>query len=296
MKSIFAVLLTLSFFSCREDQRDPAPRQSDAYFKDIKDNDVRLDPPKEGEWLYEQKERGQSFEQYKQARPLRPSDEKSVIYLKPIGRFNPLQLKVIGLMCAYAKIYFQQNVQLMDVTSDAVVPDSCKRTSDGKNVQLLTTYIMDNMLKNKIPADGLVMMAISEKDLYPAPDWNYVFGIASYHDYIGVSSIYRLQDQWLDSTNFKRCLRRLIQVSTHEIGHMLSMHHCISARCNMNGSNSLNESDGQPVRLCSECQQKLHWNLGYDNQVRLQQQITFLIKHGLKEDADMLQRDLDAVD
>lgn len=45
-------------------------------------------------------------------------------------------------------------------------------------------------------------MGITEKDLFPKPEWNYVFGLASYEDGVGVTSIYRFADGHLKDSNF----------------------------------------------------------------------------------------------
>jgi archaemetzincin len=146
-----------------------------------------------------------------------------------------------------------------------------------------------------MPKDGIALMAISAKDLYPKEDWNYVFGLASYIKRVGVSSIYRLQKAPLDTTNFTLCLRRLINISSHEIGHMMSIYHCTFARCTMNGSNSLQETDLCPNRLCSECQMKLFPNFQYNNRKRLQQLVTFCRENDLQSDFNVLNHDLVAL-
>jgi archaemetzincin len=46
-------------------------------------------------------------------------------------------------------------------------------------------------------------MAITEKDLYPKPDWNFVFGLASYTEQIGVTSMYRLLSYKSGKLDFK---------------------------------------------------------------------------------------------
>jgi archaemetzincin len=135
-------------------------------------------------------------------------------------------------------------------------------------------------------------MAISARDLYPKPDWNYVFGLASYTDRVGVTSIYRLQEKTLTPENYTRSLTRLIAISSHEIGHMFSMWHCTYARCVMNGTNSLQETDAMPNRLCSQCQMKLHWNFQYDNTRRLQELTAFFYKNQLRSDYLLANRDL----
>jgi len=70
---------------------------------------------------------------------------------------------------------------------------------------------------------------------------------------VGVFSMHRYGD------DFKLKLMRSLKVMAHEIGHIFTMDHCIFYECVMNGSNSLSESDSQPMHLCPICLSKLAW-------------------------------------
>ena len=202
---------------------------------------------------------------------------------------------MLELTREYLEIFFQLTTKLREPISDEIIPDSAKRVKPENNVQLHTPYLFTNLLEGKIPADGYALMAISEKDLYPGPGWNFVFGIASYKERIGVSSIFRFQNGTIDSSNFLICLRRLLNTASHEIGHMFSIHHCTFSKCVMNGSNSLPESDQQPARLCSECQGKLFWNIGYDNKKRLTELINYFKRNKLQEALVTLEKDYNSL-
>lgn len=295
MRYLGFIIAVFLLSCCNSDKKTPLVGGQSDYFNNIAKNDVKLDVPTEGDWLFDHKEKGQTFEAYKKTNPIRPSLEKHVIYLMPIGNFTALQMKALNLTREYVEIFFQQKTVLLTAVSDKTVPKYNFRIRENNNVQLLAPYVLDTLLKDKTPKDGMALMAISAKDLYPKSNWNYIFGLASYTNRVGVSSIYRLQNKQLDTANFKRCLRRLINVSSHEIGHMMSMHHCTFARCTMNGSNSLYETDLNPNRLCSECQKKLFWNFAYNNTKRLKQLIDFCKQNGLDKDVSVLKIDLDAV-
>ncbi len=266
------------------------------YFTAIKANDIKLAPPEKGEWLYEHQERGQTFAQYKNENIVRISSERFVIYLMPLGEFDQLQMKLLESTREYLSIFFQQKVILEHPVSDSFISGSARRTRENGNVQLLAPYIMDSFLRKKIPINGVTLLAITEKDLFPSADWNYVFGLASYAERIGVSSLFRLQGKKLDSSNYQNCLSRLINVCSHETGHMFSLNHCIYAKCVMNGSNNLYETDMSPNRLCSECQQKLFWNFHYNNIKRLEDLNTYFKKNKLERDLNLSGKDLDALD
>ena len=55
--------------------------------------------------------------------------------------------------------------------------------------------------------------------------------------------------------------RRTLATASHELGHILTMHHCTAFRCLMNGSNHQEERDRRPLHLCPVCLRKLCWNL-----------------------------------
>jgi archaemetzincin len=95
----------------------------------------------------------------------------------------------------------------------------------------------------------------------------------------------------MDSLTYPVCLERLIKTSAHEIGHMFSIQHCTYGVCVMNGSNSLWESDSRPNRLCSDCLNKLTWNLGFSVRERFSGLKTFFKEHKLVTDANLASRD-----
>lgn len=288
----FLYLLVLLSISCQQ-KKD---LNGMALINAIKENDEQLSTPKPGEWLYEHHEPGQTFTQYKAEHPVTPNKTQNKIYLQPIGNFSDQQKKIVEYTADYLHLYFNLPTEVSSPISDKIIPDSARRTREDGSIQLLATFILDSLLKKHIPKDAIVVMAITEKDLFPKPSWGFVFGLASLQERVGVSSIYRYSKQPLDSTNYSTCLGRLISTSSHEIGHMFSMRHCIHAICIMNGSNSLSESDSKPNRVCSECLHKLYWNLKFDNKKRLLNLLSFFAKHHLKRDYALLEKDLALLD
>ncbi|MEO8150326.1 MAG: archaemetzincin [Bacteroidia bacterium] len=272
-----------------------SPKESKMIDK-LSQNDLQLEKPKPGDWLYENKEPGQSFREYINSSPVTPNQKQCKIYLQPIGVFSKAQQNVIALTADYLQRFFNLTTVVADVISDTIIPKSARRTREDGSVQLLATYILDSVLKNRLPPDAIVCMAVTEKDLYPAPSWNFVFGLSTFSDRIGVSSIYRYSTKPLDSSNYSICLDRLTKTSAHEIGHMFYMHHCIHAACIMNGSNNLAESDAGPNRLCSECVSKLYWNLKFDIRKRLENLNAFFLKHNLKRDYEISKKDLKLIE
>ncbi|KYP13362.1 archaemetzincin [Flavihumibacter sp. CACIAM 22H1] len=265
------------------------------YFKVISVNDIKLPVPKPGEWRARHVEENQSFDRYCKQGQLQARDDFHKIYLLQIGTFNNTQQQCLKDIQVYLSLFFQLPTENLPSVSEALIPDSAKRKTGANNVQLLTTFIIDTILVQTKPVDGYALLGLTSKDLYPGKNWNYVFGMASYANRVGVSSFYRYNCNAEEPRSYQTCLRRIIATASHEIGHMFSIKHCLSAVCVMNGSNSLAESDLMPLRLCSVCQQKLQWNLRYKNLVRLKQLKEFLQKKGLASDAHDLHKDLEVV-
>ncbi|SHM46748.1 archaemetzincin [Chitinophaga jiangningensis] len=285
-------LLTIAVFlisisSCHLHQTPDA-----RYFDIAAAADLPLEKPSPFEWRYMHDEKPQTFSDYKKV--ILPSG-KSCIYLLPVGEFNNLQMKALLTTRSYIEIFYQQPVKFLPGLKDDLVPLTARRIQADKHIQLLAPYILDTLLNNRLPCDGIALMAITAKDLYPKADWNFVFGLSSYVNRVGVTSIYRFQDT-RDSLNYQIMLRRLNSISSHELGHMLQMRHCLHAKCVMNGSNGLRETDKTPSRLCSECQKKMSWRFKYDNFKRLKQLAAFYKSNGLENDYAVLKPELDALD
>lgn len=294
------VLILIGFsvtLSCKNHtEKDPLINAEFQYFNAIEENNEPLSVPKEGDWRYDHDEPLQTFEKYKLQNPKTLNDNQYVIYLQPMGDFTELQQSVMTLTKQYLAIFFQTKTVLLPAITDKLIPPNTIRIRENNNIQIPAPYVLDTLLKMNMPKDAIAYMAITAKDLYPQNNWNYVFGLASYTKRVGVSSIYRLQNKVLDSSNFSICLQRLLKVSSHEIGHMFNIHHCTLAKCVMNGSNSLTEIDGSPTRLCSECQKKLSWNIRYNNQKRLKELCNFFSTNQLKKDYKMAEADLISMD
>jgi len=269
--------------------------QNDSYFAAIAANDIKLNAPMDGEWLATHREKGQSFEAFLKSKPSIPIATSNTIYLRPIGNFNAIQQKQIGLTREYLEIYFQTKTKTLEAIPDQIVPKTARRVGYENNQQLLAGFILDSILKKEKHPNAIAFMGIAEADLYPKPEWNYVFGLASYKDRVGVSSIYRLQDTTLTGVSFNLCLERLLKISSHEIGHMFGLRHCIAANCTMNGTNNIEETDRNFARLCSNCQRKLQAELKYDNLKRLTELQGFFKRNRLNKEAQLLEKDANSL-
>jgi predicted Zn-dependent protease len=93
-----------------------------------------------------------------------------------------------------------------------------------------------------------------DKDLF-SEGLNFVFGEASLNWRCGVYSLVRYQTK--DEALFTR---RSLKLLAHESGHILSIEHCVTYACVMQGANNLREDDRHPMHLCPIDLKKVLWN------------------------------------
>ncbi|KPE49705.1 archaemetzincin [Chryseobacterium indologenes] len=258
--TLYAILL-IFLFSCQKKDK--------SYPETIAINDVKLTDPRPGSWRYNHDEKFQKLEDFQNSKKIIPEPGKNIIYLQPIGSFNQLQQKELQLTREYLNAYYQLETKILPALPNSIIAQTAKRISKEGHEQVLASYVLNNILIKRKPKDGVVLMGITERDLYPRPEWNYVFGFASYEDGAGVTSLYRFANGNLTESNFNESLLRLMKISSHEIGHMFGISHCLNANCVMSGTNSLSETDFHFARACSLCQQKMNSSIRYDPEKRL---------------------------
>jgi archaemetzincin len=256
----------------------------------------RLPEPKPGDWLYEHHEPGQSLEEFINAEKVLPDEKRKYIYIQPIGKFGSDQEKVLELTKQYIRLFFNLKVREKKPIPISKIPLKYRRIHPAWGVrQILSGFVMDGILKPNLPEDAAVFIAISSMDLWPGKGWNFVFGQASLVDRVGVWSIYRYGDPSEGADAFKLCLRRTMAVATHEIGHMFGMMHCIEYECNMNGSNSLLESDSRPLWLCPECMAKLCQAMKINPTDRYNHLHNWFTENNFTPEANMTSRSIDVI-
>ena len=244
-----------------------------------------LGEPKPGEWRYQFKERGQSFKKYRNSSPTLPRGERIVIYIQPMGEFSRTQRDVIRRTAEFMGIFFGLVIAIMDDLPLRLIPENARRiNSFTGDLQLLTSYILKKVLRPRLPKDAAAYIAFTAQDLWPGEGWNFVFGEASINRRVGVWSINRYGDPSANEKEFKRCLLRTMKSGTHETGHIFSMAHCTAFNCNMNGANSLAESDEKPLACCPECMVKICWASRIDPIDRYQKMLLFCQEQDLSEE------------
>ncbi len=241
-----------------------------------------LPPPRPGDWLAEHRERGQTFRQYLAANPVRRSAELSTVYLCLVGEFDGPQQSVVDRTAEYLGLFFDAPVVTRRRVPAADIPSQARRTHpEWGDRQLLSTYLLHEVLEPDRPDDALAYLALTARDLWPGEGWNFVFGQANLRRRVGVWSIYRNGYPGPSEDAYRVCLRRTVMTAAHETGHVLTMAHCTAYTCLMNGSNHREERDGRPLHLCPVCLRKLCWNLQTEPAAYLRRLATFHRGHGL---------------
>ena len=256
-----------------------------------------LGPPQPGDWLASQEEKGEEYAEYVRGRPVRAEGQRRVLYVQPLGDFNPTERKIVQLTAEYMGIFFQLPVRVRGDLPLAVIPERARRKHPAWGMrQILSTYVLSDVLKPRLPADAVAMIALTTSDLWPGEGWNFVFGQASLADRVGVWSIHRFGDPRKNEDALRLTLRRTLGTATHETGHMFSMAHCIFYECSMCGSNSLVEADRYPLWLCPHCLAKLCYATGANPEKRFKDLIAFAKAHGLAREAEFWQKSLSAIE
>jgi archaemetzincin len=245
-----------------------------------------LPAPRPGDWLAEHDEPGQTFAEYLDAQPVRRGDRLNTIYLCFVGEFNRAQRRVLDLTQHDLALFFDCPVKVIRQVPLASVPPRARRAHPSwGDPQVLTGYVLHELLGPERPADALAYVALTATDLWPGRGWNFVFGEADLHERTGVWSLYRNGDPSRGEAAFRLALRRTLGTASHELGHVLTMHHCTAFRCLMNGSNHQEERDRRPLHLCPVCLRKLCWNLQVEPVPYLTRLKAFCQEQGLGAEA-----------
>ena len=239
----------------------------------------KLGPPKPGEWRDHFKEPAQSYEKYVAGPVNRKSERRTTFYLQPLGNAGTTYKEMLERMRLYAEAFF-------GVPSKVLEPIPLFEAAYvAKRSQYNASRIIEK-LADQIPKDALVYIGITDKDLF-SEGLNFVFGEASLSWRCGVYSLVRYQAK--DETLFTR---RSLNLLAHESGHILSIEHCVTYACVMQGANNLREDDGHPMHLCPIDLRKVLWNTGMDRDDRYRKLQALYKKWDLKTEAEWVSKRL----
>ena len=197
---------------------------------------------------------------------------------------------MVALTADYVERFFGLPVRMRETLPLVAIPSHARRRHPAWGIQQLRTTDLLDLLAAHRPADALAVLGLTAQDLYPAEDWNFVFGQALPAEQVGVWSLYRNGDPSASPSEFRLCLRHTLTTAVHELAHLFGIAHCIAWECVMNGSNNVAEKDARPLWLCPTDLQKLSLATGYDPKTHLARLAGFAAANGFAEEAAWLAR------
>jgi archaemetzincin len=251
--------------------------------------------PGPSDWLANHAEPGQTFEQFRREQANRPDRMRRKLSLQPLGEFPAATSPSLDQLKQFAEAFFMLPVEVLPAADISGLPLTSRIHPGTRRRQLLTADVL-GWLRTRLPKDAFCILAITMTDLYPADDWNFVFGQASLRERVGVYSFARYDPGFYGEGRSegarKLILLRSCKVLAHETGHMFGLQHCVYFRCLMNGSNHLAESDDRPLHLCPVCLRKLHHAVGFEIPARYERMRAFSQQAGFEDETAWLSRRL----
>lgn len=242
----------------------------------------RKGPPKPGEWLARFPEKGQTVDAYKRACARRKDKDRGTLVIQPLGGILDKNADTIARVRAYVGLFYDCAVDVAEPV--AMPPDAFVARRRQYDVDPIV-----RMLRDRVPDKALACIGFCEEDLF-TERLNFVFGVGVPSMRAGVYSLARYGEKDAVENDEPIFLKRTLKVASHELGHMLGMDHCVRFECNMNGSNSVDEMDREPMHLCPECLAKARWCTGLDAKARYEKLAAWYEKAGLKADAAFARR------
>ena len=230
--------------------------------------------PEKDDWLSEQEEDGQTFNQFLYDRYNLMSVNRNIIYINPLQEMPQQFLDNLLLYCQ--SFFYPMKVKLINIVSLQSLKVKSRINKYSKKIQYNASQINSKTVKY-VPNDAHCMVSILLDDLYPESSWNFVFGLATIKDRVGVFSFARFSSSFEKKNEVVNFDNFLLYCScstlTHEICHTFGLEHCIYYTCLMNGCNNMEEAKKQPLYECPVCLRKLHYSIGFDPLERYKQML-----------------------
>jgi archaemetzincin len=222
------------------------------------------------DWLARHPETPQSFDDYLRADRNVPSPQRNVIYLLPVGTF-PGTAPPLAQLATIVRAFFMLEVKTIPAVNVRDVTAKTRINEYSNKRQLLAPEVL-GWLKQRLPDDAFGLVGVTREDLYPEPSWNFVFGMASLKERVGVQSFARQDPAFFGEPRpagwQTLARRRATWTLVHEISHMFGLTHCTYWRCVVAGSNHQDEADRSPLHACPVCLRKLHSAIQFDPAAR----------------------------
>jgi archaemetzincin len=295
--AVLLIALICAATGCRAGKLPPEADKLTEPMKLISPLHHKLARPLPGDWLEQHYEAGQTFRQYVNFNPRTPTGRRNIIYIQPLGDFTDTQRSIVNITADFMRRFYSVPVKVLEDIPLSIIPESARRVHPEWGVkQILSTYVLDNVLKPRLPKDAAACIAFTASDLWPGEGWNFVFGQASLLGRVGVWSIHRYGNPEKSDEHFRRYLLRTLKVAVHETGHMFSIEHCKRYECGMCGSNHLAETDRHPLWFCPECTAKVCWATETDPLKRYKDLSEFCQTNSLAPESEFYRRSAELIE
>lgn len=176
-------------------------------------------PPEPSDWLAQNAESGQSFEEYLVQYPQRFREKYRAMHIQPLGEFSESQQRLVLQTAEFMRLCFELPVDIREsIPLDSVPSDAQRQREPGADRQVLNSYLLDQVLAPLVPPDSAAFLGLTKEDLFAGPDSGYRFGAATLGYRCGVWSLYRFGDPDRSPADYQLCLRRTIGTALHENG------------------------------------------------------------------------------
>jgi archaemetzincin len=233
----------------------------------------RLGEPRPGEWLFHFEEAGQDDVDFRRECRNKRKRGRETIFVTELGEHSRRVASKRDVVSSFRTEFFA-----LDVVQREPEPLP-RRLYVREREQYDGDAIMD-LTARSVPQNALASVAILDQDIF-TEGLEFVFGLGHPARRVALLSLSRLADGATDLIFTRRCLWFV----SHEVGHVLGLQHCVYYECIMNGTNSLDESDGKPLHLCPVCHSKLVWNVEFVDLERERALSSVLTREGLADDA-----------
>lgn len=248
--------------------------------------------PGPNDWLAQHPESPQSYADWLNQDTNVTGPTRRVLYVQPIGDF-PTSSPSIEKLVTIVRAFFTLEVRVLPAVAVAAVGAKSRVNKHTRKRQLLAPDALE-WLERRVPPDAFGVVGITMEDLYPEESWNFVFGMASLKDRVGVQSFARQDPAFLgdprDAGWQQLALRRATWTMVHETCHMFGLTHCVYWQCIVAGSNHQAEADGRPLHPCPVCLRKLHAAITFDPGTREQALAEVYRSVGFADEAAWSQR------